>query len=243
MPSPHSRDVDAAIAAADGVMDRARARAAAPAAPRLRRRARRLQRFMAMVLAGLATLFVATGAWALLIGPIGIIGVALVGMIAAMLIVGAAAVSREGEVSAESIAAGTLPEMADRTAQYLGQQRAALPAPAQGLADSIGQRIAALRPQLIALPAHAPEAEDLRRLLGTELPDLVTSYARVPAGMRREERNGRIAENELIDGMRLLDREVDDLARTLAATDMDRLSSQKRYLELRYEGDGAAPSV
>jgi hypothetical protein len=57
--------------------------------------------------------------------------------------------------------------------------------------------------------------------------------------MRRRDRNGRVADQELIDGMKLLEEEVDDLAQAIAARDMDSLSSHKRYLELRYRGDEA----
>ena len=75
--------------------------------------------------------------------------------------------------------------------------------------------------------------------MGEELPHLVEGYKRVPVNMRRQERNGRVAERDLIDGMRLLDEEVGDLAQAIAARDMDSLSSHKRYLELRYRGDEA----
>ena len=98
-----------------------------------------------------------------------------------------------------------------------------------------------MSPTLERIDAKSVEAAEIRRLVAEELPELVANYQRVPKAMRTIDRNGRVAENELIDGMRLLDREIDTISKNLAATDMDRLASHKRYLELRYEGGEGAP--
>ena len=228
-------DVDQTLAHANEALERMRSRIAAPQAVQLRRGMRRMQRFMRVAALGLIATLVAAGLWSMVIGPIGIIGVTMVGLMMAMVVVGAALFSREADVRAESIGAADLPQLADRTSQYLGQQRLMLPAPAQTLSDSIAARLSALNPQLQRLEDKSIEAVELRRLVAEDLPGLISSYGRVPVAMRRENRNGRVAETELIEGMQLLDGEIDQLARQLASGDMDRLSSQKRYLEMRYK--------
>jgi hypothetical protein len=186
------------------------------------------------------TLMILVSLYAGLVGPIGILSIPVLILTAVAILFGAGLFSREREIAPSAVAQAPLPQIADRTATWIDQQRLALPAPAARIAGDIGQKIAALRPQLATLDDNTPEAWELRRLVGEELPGLVESYKRVPVTMRRENRNGRVAERELIDGMRLLDDEIDTLARSIASADMDRLSSQKRYLELRYKGDEPA---
>ena len=203
------------------------------------RAARRMKRFAIIAVASLFALFIAAGIVGAVIDGIGFFGVLAVLLAVPLILFAAATFSREKPVRAETIVQSSLPQLAVRTRSWIDQQRLALPAPAATLADDIGRKIAALQPQLDTLAANAPEAIELRRLVGEELPQLVEGYKRVPVTMRREDRNGRVAERELIDGMKLLDDEIGDLARAIASTDMDRLSSHKRYLELRYKGDEA----
>ncbi len=235
MPTPPARS-DQAINSARASLERVRAVRVTPAKRQLQRHVRRAQRFGAILLGGVVLVLIA----AIIIGlinPLGLVGV-MMGMLAMIGVLAAAVVfSRETPVRAESIAKASLPQLAQATDRWLDQQRRALPAPAQTLADTIGERIAALGPQLEVLNTAAPQAAELRRLVGEELPELINSYTRVPVSMRRTDRNGRVAETELIDGMRLLDRQIDALSHDIAGQDMDRLSSHKRYLELRYEGD------
>lgn len=203
------------------------------------RAARRFKRFALIALASLFALFVSLGIIGAVIDGIGFFGVMAALLAIPLVLIAAAIFSKERPVRAETITQSSLPQLAARTRSWIDQQRLALPAPAATLADDIGRKIAALQPQLDTLHANAPEAVELRRLVGEELPQLVEGYKRVPVTMRREDRNGRVADRELIDGMKLLDEEIGDLARAIASTDMDRLSSHKRYLELRYKGDDA----
>lgn len=238
MTLPRSREVEEAVSAARGTVARVRAGPDMHGLYRTRRRARRMQRFAVTAVIGLFALLVASFAWALIIEPLGIIGLAMMVMLALVVVMGAGALSRERRVAAASIGAPSeMAEVAERADRFLDQQRRALPAPAQDLSDLIARRISAMAPQLETLEANAPEAHELRRLLGDELPELVTSYGRVPPHLRREDRNGRVPETDLIDGLKLVDGKLDSMARNLAAADMDRLSSQKRYLEIRYDQD------
>lgn len=237
---PRSSEVDAVIERAAIVSERVRARSSAfePAVHRARRALRRARRFGAIGVGGLLALVIALALWVGLVGPIGILGVPVLILAVLAILFAATAFSRERQVRAAAIAQAPLPQIAQRTATWIDQQRIALPPPAQTLVDQIGQRIASLQPQLTSLDDNAVEALELRRLVADELPQLVESYKRVPPHLRREDRNGRVAERELVEGMKLLDREIDDLSRAIASTDMDRLASHKRYLELRYKGDG-----
>jgi hypothetical protein len=203
------------------------------------RLARRLKRFILFAIAGMVALFAAAGLLGAILDGIGIFGVLAVFLAIPLVIYLAFGMSREKPVQATTIVQASLPQLAQRTRSWIDQQRPALPAPAATLADEIGRKIAALQPQLDTLAANSPEAVELRRLVGEELPELVEGYKRVPVNMRRRDRNGRVADQELIDGMKLLEEEVDDLAQAIAARDMDSLSSHKRYLELRYRGDEA----
>lgn len=203
------------------------------------RLARRLKRFILFAIAGMVALFAAAGIIGAILDGIGIFGALAVFLAIPLVIYLAFGMSREKPVQATTIVQASLPQLAQRTRSWIDQQRPALPAPAATLADEIGRKIAALQPQLDTLSANAPEAIELRRLVGEELPELVEGYKRVPVNMRRRDRNGRVADQELIDGMKLLEEEVDDLAQAIAARDMDSLSSHKRYLELRYRGDEA----
>lgn len=203
------------------------------------RAARRFKRFVLIAMASLFALFLSLGIIGAIIDGIGFFGV-LAALVAIPLVLFASAIfSKERSIRADSIVQASLPQLAVRTRSWIDQQRLALPAPAATLADDIGRKIAALQPQLDTLAPASPEAVELRRLVGEELPQLVEGYKRVPVNMRREQRNGRVADDELVEGMRLLDDEIGDLARAIASTDMDRLSSHKRYLELRYRGDEA----
>lgn len=230
-------EVDLQIERANAALERARNRTTAPSVAYTRMQIRRAKRFGVMLGGGFVALIAMALFWTLLIGPIKALAILLLMVAAAGVFVFATLFSREADVDVTSLNRGPITDMADKTDRWLAQQRRALPAPAQSLADQIGSTIANLRPQLATLDSGAPEAAELRRLMGEELPDLINKYGSVPANLRREERNGRVPEQELVDGLRLLDTEIDTIARTLGAAEMDRLSSQKRYLELRYKGD------
>ena len=230
-------EVDEVVARAQDTIERVRTRPARARSYGVARGTRRVARFAALAAGGLIILLILSIFWGLVM-PLGVGGILIIAIAAALVVVGAALFSREADVTAQTIAQASLPDLAERTDRWLDQQRRALPAPAQTLADSIGERLAAIGPQIAALDPRGAEAVELRRMVGEDLPDLVERYARVPEHLRREERNGRVAEADLVEGMRVLDRQLDEFGRNLAATDMDRLASHKRYLELRYEGDG-----
>ncbi len=238
---PTSVDIarDEAMRVIDSIQRR-RARGGAPGMSlpfAAQRAARRLKRFVLIAATAFLALLVTVGIIGMVIDGIGFLGLMAAFLAVPLILFAAVRFSREKPVCATTIVQASLPQLAARTRGWIDQQRPALPAPAAAIADDIGRKIAALQPQLDTLSANAPEAIELKRLVGEELPTLVEGYRRVPESMRRVDRNGRVADQEIVDGMALLDDEIGSLAAAIASSDMDRLSSHKRYLELRYKGD------
>lgn len=129
-----------------------------------------------------------------------------------------------------------LKQLAGRTEIWLEAQRPALPAPARQLVDGIGVQLDLLAPQLQTLDAATPAAANIRKLVGEDLPELVAGYQRIPAGLRGETHGGRTPDETLLGGLKMLEREIGDAARTLAAGEIDKLATRERYLQLKYEG-------
>ena len=129
-----------------------------------------------------------------------------------------------------------LKQLAGRTEIWLEAQRPALPAPARQLVDGIGVQLDLLAPQLQTLDAATPAAANIRKLVGEDLPELVAGYQRIPAGLRGEAHAGRTPDETLLGGLKMLEREIGDAARSLAAGELDKLATRERYLQLKYQG-------
>lgn len=167
--------------------------------------------------------------------PLGTTGVmiALGVMIAAVLLV--MALPGERAVRTENLGQTDLAALPLQTEIWLESQRKALPAPAVTLVDSIGVKLETLAPQLQRLDPQEPAAQDIRRLLADHLPELVTGYQSIPTPLRREERNGRVPEKQLVEGLGVIDAEIDRMTEQLASGDLDKLATQNRFLELKYQ--------
>ncbi len=237
-PLPRSQSVSVAVSDAERALQRQRsAEIARPVQAQRRSFAKRAKRVAIAYFTGLLALVIGAAVVSGLLGGIGIIGFTLMMLLAILLVPIALSFGKERAMRPADLSRVDVAQLADRTNVWLGQQRRALPAPAQTLVDSIGERIAQLGPQLEAIGGASPEAVETRRIVGDELPELIRSYQSVPSAMRREDRNGRVAERDLLDGLANVDRAIDTLSRDIAARDMDRLASHSRYLETRY-GDG-----
>lgn len=127
-----------------------------------------------------------------------------------------------------------------QTEAWLDSQRRMLPAPAVTLADQIGMRLETLAPQLVGLGEDEPAARELRKLVSEQLPELVNGFARVPEPLRRVARNGRTPEQQLIDGLSVIEREIGEMTEHLAQGDLDRLATRERYLQIRYQDEDKA---
>ncbi|MBV2150935.1 hypothetical protein KRZ98_22305 [Sphingobium sp. AS12] len=167
--------------------------------------------------------------------PLGTTGImiALGVMIAALLLIGL--LPTETRVRTEALAETPLTALPLQTEIWLENQRKALPAPAVTLVDSIGVRLEILAPQLERLGPQDPAALEVRRLLADHLPELVTGYQSIPQPLRREERNGRVPEKQLVEGLAVIDAEIGRMSENLASGDLDKLATQNRFLELKYQ--------
>ncbi|MBJ7443822.1 MAG: hypothetical protein JHD32_05805 [Sphingobium sp.] len=167
--------------------------------------------------------------------PLGTTGfmIALGVIIAALLLIGL--LPTETRVRTEALAETPLTALPLQTEIWLENQRKALPAPAVTLVDSIGVKLEILAPQLERLGPQDPAALEVRKLLADHLPELVTGYQSIPQPMRREERNGRVPEKQLIEGLAVIDAEIGRMSENLASGDLDKLATQNRFLELKYQ--------
>ena len=167
--------------------------------------------------------------------PLGTSGVMIVlgAMIAAVLLI--ALLPTERRVRTEALADSALTALPLQTEIWLENQRKALPAPAVTLVDSIGVRLETLAPQLERLNPQEPAALEIRKLLADHLPELVTGYQSIPVPLRREERNGRVPDAQLVEGLQVIDAELERMSEQLASGDLDKLAVQNLFLELKYQ--------
>jgi hypothetical protein len=224
-------ETDHAIAHADAVLERQRA-----VQTRRAYRSRRGPRALRNAAVGVAGVLMVAFVWGL-ISPIGITGamLAVLAMIAAAFI--GVMLSAEPAIKVEALPQAPITLLPSKTARWLDQQRPALPAPAQTLADGIGIKLEALQPQLATLDNNTAAAFEIRRLIADELPELVNGYAKVPAGMRGQSRDGIAPDAQLIDGLKTVDAELARMSEQLARGDLESLATQGEYLKLKYRGE------
>lgn len=208
-----------------------------------RRQAQDLGRRVKRIGIAVAAIVTAAIVLGLVIGGIGIFGfLAMVVAIAAAVLFFGARSTEPKPVSYERLAQSDIKALPAQTERWLAAQRPQLPAPAAQLVDRIGQRLDVLSPQLVRIDNDTPEAGEVRKLIGEQLPAFVNDYARVPATLRKQERNGRTPDMELVDGLKLIEQEIGEMTQRLAAGDLDQLSTRGRFLELKYrdERDGGS---
>lgn len=190
------------------------------------------------LMTGVAIIFAAL-VYGLFIGPLGIagvIGIALLFILATLLALALPTSQRVRVPDLKSLPATPLPQLPSKTKAWLDSQRLALPAPARSLADGIGVKLANLGPQLATLDEREPAAAAVRRLIGDELPELVNGFQAVPQALRRANTDGMMPERQLIDGLSVVDSELTRMSEQLARGDLERLATQGKYLELKYQG-------
>lgn len=175
----------------------------------------------------------------LVVGPIGIMGFFL--MLVAMLIATAVLLATPATAapSFERLRQTDLKALPAQTGRWLDAQRPALPAPAISVVDQIGLKLDALAPQLATLSEDEPAAAEIRKLVGEQLPEFIKGYERVPSALRGVERNGKTPDQQLVDGLKVIGGQIDEMAGQLAQGDLDALSTRGRYLEIKYQGDQA----
>ena len=177
--------------------------------------------------------------YGLIIGPIGTTGLILAVLLglAGMVMAG---VWNQNVPQPQDLAEASPNAMPAATEAWLYRQR--LPAKASPQIDAIGALLATLETQLSRVPPTDPIAQDLARLLGKHLPDLVERYTRVPVDQRSRtiDSDGRTIETTLIDGLKIVETELARASDALSAADRDAVLVQGKFLEKRYR-DGGMP--
>jgi len=194
---------------------------------------------MAFAVMGILFAALVTG---LVIDGIGFTGIVVtfLAMVAALAVLGTFPRMKVPELGA--LNRGDVRTMVARTELWLEAQRPALPAPAVNLIDQIGVQLDGLGLQLEGVDPAEPAVSEVRKLVGEHLPGMVESYRRIPANLRREQRDGRNADQQLTDGLGKISAEIDAVTRQLAAGDLDALAVRGRFLDYKY-GDGMEQSA
>jgi hypothetical protein len=230
-------EVDDLIARSSEVIDRTRANGRGASTRSRKAREGEVMRRVARIAVADVAIIVA----AIVVGfflPLGMFGaLAVMALLIATTVVLAMAPATP-EIRAEALSGAPLRVLPMQTEAWLDRQRPALPAPAQTLVDAIGVRLDALGPQLADLDDQTPAASEVRKLIGEQLPELVKGYQRVPATLRSVPRNGRTPDEQLADGLRVIEGEIAEMSATLAQGNLDQLATRERYLQIRYREDG-----
>jgi hypothetical protein len=142
--------------------------------------------------------------------------------------------------TAETLRQTDLGTLAGKTEIWLEAQRAALPPPAISIVQDIGVRLDQLAPQLQTIDNNDPAAREVRKLVGEHLPELINSYKRIPDTLKRQEHGGKTPEQQLVDGLKVIDREIETMTGQIARGELDKLATRGRFLEIRYDGEGGA---
>lgn len=218
-----------------------RHRADSRLAQRVRARKRRafFARLGRIAAAGAAILF-GMFLWGLLIGPIGVTGVLIGGVAIAIAAVALMVFPRALHAATEPEPTTELALLPLQTEEWLLGQRRLLPLPAARLVDGIGLKLEQLAPQLERIDAREPLAGDARKLIAEDLPELVKSYTQVPPALRKSGLNGILPDKQIADALLVVDGQLARISEQLAAGDLTKLATQGRYLELKYQGDGAS---
>ncbi len=179
--------------------------------------------------------------WGLIIGPIGttvLVLAVLLGLFAAV-----AAAVWDGPDTTPDLSVDAPPAVLPAaTDVWLDRQRRNLPALAAPQVDAISARLATLETQLAQVPAGDPVAQDLSRLLGKHLPELVERYTRIPSEQRARtiEADGRSLDATLVEGLKAVETELARASESLAASDRDAVRIQGKFLEARYKDSDSA---
>lgn len=132
---------------------------------------------------------------------------------------------------------GDVKTLVGNTELWLESQRPALPAPAANVLDRIGGQLDVLGVQLEGLGKERPEAVEIRKLIGETLPDVVSTYTRIPAHLRAERQAAGSPDEQVTESLGRISGEIDQITRSLAAGEIDGLAVRTRYLGYKY-GEG-----
>jgi hypothetical protein len=169
----------------------------------------------------------------LALGAAGIaVGTAVIGGAVLLFLLGCAVIFaglRKRPLRIGQLQAVSLTAVPSKVGDWLEQQRNLLPPPASPVIDSLTRQLSALGPQLASIE-HDPGASAVRKLVATELPELVERYRNIPPSVAPAE-----AGEQLVEGLKIIDGEIHRLSGDLASGSFDALATQNRYLQLKYD--------
>lgn len=231
-------DVDRELNRIGNTLDRVRARTDIAVSGRNRQhREAEVVRRVGRIAAADGVILLGAIVFGLAVAPLGMMGAMLVALLLIAATIFFAVLPASAPVNVEKLGEIPLKALPRSTERWLETQRPALPAPVRGLVDSIGVKLETLTPQLATLDENSPAAMEVRKLVGEQLPELVKGYARVPEPLRRIERNGLTPDQQLAQGLQLIDDEIAEMTSQLAQGDLDALATRGRYLQIKYQGD------
>ncbi len=207
---------------------------------RAERKARRAGQKALRMAMTIAAVVVGTIVYGVAIGPIGIGMLMLIVLATIMACALLGIFPRDLALPSMKLATAKPTVLPAQVDAWLDAKRRALPALAAPKVDAISAQLAALAPQLAAVPVGDPTALELNRLLGKHLPDLVDRYEKVaPAQRMVAVAPGQpTIERQLVDGLGLIEAELARVSDELGKTDRDAFLVQGKFLENRYGKDG-----
>jgi hypothetical protein len=239
--APRPRSVDEAIARFDDLVHRyegGTAEAQAAFRRNVGRGARTVGRRVLSMGMAIGALIVATIAFGLFVGPIGINGLFLVSLATLAILILFSVWPTEPKRIAydEKLPTKTVVRQLDG---LLVRERAALPAPCARRIDAITAQLPLLESRLGEADPLDPLAQDARRLMGKHLPDLIDRYERVPAAYRQErDGEGLTVDERLVKSLDAAREALDEIGARLAQSDRDAFETQGRFIESRYKDPG-----
>ncbi|MBX7458291.1 hypothetical protein K3152_08545 [Qipengyuania sp. 1NDH17] len=189
---------------------------------------------------GLVGIWVAAGIAGAVLNGIGFWGVMIAFLMMALLF-GGVMMQKVKVPRRADINKGNVQQMVGRTELWLESQRPALPPPAAAIVSDMGVQLDALGLQLEGVDQNHPKAREVRSLVGEQLPEMIDSYQRIPAHMRKEERAGSTPDQQLTESLGKISGEIDSITRQLAEGSLDDLAIKHRYLDYKF-GAGAETS-
>lgn len=230
-------DVDRLLARGEELIERSRTRTEGALATRTRkRREAEILARLGRIAAADAMILIA----AITIGmfvPLGMFGALAVMMLLILATLFFASMPVTSAPRVEQLVQVPLKALPATTERWLETQRLALPAPARTLVDSIGVKLETLAPQLARLDDSSPAANEVRKLIGEQLPELVKGYGLVPEPLRTVPRNGMTPDQQLAQGLRVIDEEIAEMTAQLAQGDLDALATRGNFLQIKYKDD------
>lgn len=201
-----------------------------------RRRLHALRKAVRIALAVAAIAVVTMGAGLLLngIGLTGLFFAVLAGLLAVIVL---ATWPRLSVPEIGALNRGDVKTLVGNTELWLENRRPALPTPAASIVDRIGGQLDVLGVQLEGLGENRPEAVEIRKLIGETLPDIVSTYTRIPQHLRGERQGGSSPDEQLSESLARISGEIEQITRDLAAGEIDGLAVRAKYLGYKY-GEG-----